>query len=188
MAWRGVIDRLKSYHRGMTNEQRKSTAELMALVTQRWSELEKLVSDFSAGLRERPGSSGWTLKDHLAHVAAWEKSLLALLHGEDRAGAVGVSRAEYEKLDTDGVNERIYRQHRDELFEDVIADYHATHRRVIETLNGMDDAALALPYSHYQPNDPPHNPSPVAGWIDGNTWEHYEEHIGWLRKLREEVG
>ena len=159
----------------------------MNLVAEKRSELEKLVSDFPAELREQPGSAGWTLKDHLAHVAAWEKSLLALLGGEDRAAAVGLVRSEYQGLDTDGVNERIYQQHRERPFDEVIADYQATHRRVIDALNGMDDAALALPYSRYQPDDPPQNPNPVVGWVDGNTWEHYEEHIGWLRKLRDEV-
>ena len=48
----------------------------------------------------------------------------------------------------------------------------------------MSDDDLALPYSHYQPNDPPYNAEPVAGWVAGNTSEHYEEHIGWLGQRR----
>jgi hypothetical protein len=51
----------------------------------------------------------------------------------------------------------------------------------------MTDEDLQRPYSHYQPNDPPHNPAPVLGWITGNTNEHYEEHSSWLGNLRQEI-
>ena len=34
---------------------------------------------------------GWTVKDHLDHIAAWEKSLIALLDGSNRAAAMGIS-------------------------------------------------------------------------------------------------
>ena len=51
----------------------------------------------------------------------------------------------------------------------------------------MDDAALYLPYSHYQPGAPPYNDQPVIGWIAGNTFGHYEEHIEWLHSLLAEL-
>lgn len=168
-------------------EEPSNKAELIGVIAARRSELEKLVTGFPEALRETPASSGWSLKDHLAHVSAWEKSLLALLSGDDRAAAIGASQEEYARHDTDSMNDAIFRVHHEEPFADVIADFYATHRRVLEGLNGMDDDALQLPYSHYQPNDAPKNSDPVVNWIHGNTWDHYAEHIEWLTALRAEL-
>jgi hypothetical protein len=45
----------------------------------------------------------------------------------------------------------------------------------------MSDEDLKRPYSHFQPDDPPYNPSPVWPWIVGNTFEHYAEHMEIIR-------
>jgi hypothetical protein len=57
----------------------------------------------------------------------------------------------------------------------------ATHAELLDVLNGLSQEDLERPYSHYQPDDPPYNASPVIGWVHGNTWDHYDEHIGWLK-------
>ena len=53
-------------------------------------------------------------------------------------------------------------------------------RELVMLLNSMTQADLEMPYSHYQPDDLPYNGNPVGGWVHGNTWDHYNEHIGWL--------
>ena len=49
----------------------------------------------------------------------------------------------------------------------------------------MSDADLRKPYSHFQPKDP-EKKGPVIGWVAGNTYEHYAEHIGWIDQLLKE--
>ena len=44
-----------------------------------WSELVDAVDGLGPGGLSLTGSDGWAVKDHLAHVAAWEHSLLALI-------------------------------------------------------------------------------------------------------------
>ena len=60
-------------------------AELLQAIERSWASLDDLV----AGLREpeltRHGPDGWSVKDHLAHLAAWNLALVALLEGRDRA-------------------------------------------------------------------------------------------------------
>ena len=159
--------------------------ELMEMVTTSRAELERLVGEFSPGRLEVAGSTGWAAKDHMAHVAAWEKSLMALLHGEDRGKALGIEAED--KLDADQINEIIFERHKLEPLADVIEDFHTTHQRTLRKLESMTWDDLNLPYSHYQPNVPPHNPRPVGYWVSGNTYAHYDEHVEWLEALLEEI-
>ena len=62
----------------------------------------------------------------------------------------------------------------------VLSQSASTHEELLAQLGSMTQEDLERPYSHYQPDDPPFNPAPVVGWIHGNTWDHYDEHIGWL--------
>jgi hypothetical protein len=164
-----------------------SRGELLRSIREQRAELEEQAAAFPEDLREREGSAGWSLKDHLAHVAAWEKSLLALLEGGDRGAAVGITREQHETLDTDAINSHIFDQHHGRPFEDVRADFDATHRRVLARLEGLTDEDFAKPYSHYQPGEPPYNERPVVLWVIGNTTDHYDEHITWLSRLRDEL-
>lgn len=119
----------------------------------------------------------------MAHVSAWERSLLALLRGEPRAAAVGLDKARYELLDTDEINAHIVAEARTRTLAGVRERFLATHDQVVTAVRALSDEQLLLPYSHYQPEDPPHNENPVVGWINGNTWDHYNEHIAWIRAL-----
>lgn len=142
------------------------------------AKLEETVGRLSDARMARPGPDGWSAKDHLAHVAIWEESLLALLEGRDREAAMGLEPTP--TWDLDAANAAIYERHRGLSLSTVRDLSQETHARVLAALARLTDADLLRPYAHYQPNDPPHNPKPVIGWIDGNTWEHYAEHARWI--------
>src|SRR5512147_2370500 len=50
---------------------------------------------------------GWTVKDHLTHIIAWEQSILFYFQGKPRFEALGID----EKMDFDDQNEIIRQQH-----------------------------------------------------------------------------
>jgi hypothetical protein len=157
----------------------QSKAEVMALIDERWTELQQLIGGLSPVERERPLGDGWSAKVHLAHLAGWERSLLALLRGEERIVAMGL--VPDPTRDEEAINAALAAKAAPLPFEEVQIDSNAVHADVVATLAGMSDDDLMKPYSHYQPKDTPYQPRPVVGWVNGNTWEHYEEHIGWLR-------
>lgn len=128
------------------------------------------------------GLDGWAVKDHLAHIAAWEQSLIGLLDGRNRLAAMGVPGASDE---TDAINAAVWSLHRDKSAEDVLTYFHQTHAVLMQVLSSMSDADLQLPYNRYQPNDPrdPDDNRPVVDWVAGNTYEHYAEHIEWINQL-----
>jgi uncharacterized damage-inducible protein DinB len=148
-----------------------------------WARLVELVNQVeAAGGVSRAGADGWTVKDHLTHIAAWEHSLLALIEGHDRERAMGLSEA------VDGIdneNEAIRKLHENETEDVALAHFRDSHARLVSALGKLSDADLQKPYSHYQPTDP-NEKRPVVGWVAGNTYEHYAEHIDWINQLLSE--
>jgi uncharacterized protein (TIGR03083 family) len=148
-----------------------------------WEQLVELVNQVEeAGGLSRVGADGWTVKDHLAHIAAWEHSLLALIEGNDRERAMGLPAA-VEGIDN--VNEAIKKLHETDTPDEALAYFRDSHARLVAALGKLSDADLQKPYSHYQPKDPDEK-RPVVGWVAGNTYEHYAEHIGWINQLLSE--
>ena len=147
-----------------------------------WRELVALVESLGPGGLEQKGNGRWAVKDHLAHIAAWELSLLGLLNGEDRLTAMHVPGA---RDDTDAINEAVWLVHRDETADEALAFSRRTHEALMDRLRKMSDADLRHSYNHYQPNDPrdSRDDRPVVEWVAGNTYEHYAEHIGWINQL-----
>jgi uncharacterized protein (TIGR03083 family) len=145
-----------------------------------WTELAELVNQVQdAGGLTKIGADGWTFKDHLAHVGAWERSLLALVQGEDRAAAMGLSEA---PEGTDAINEEIRKLHAKDTPEEALAYFRDSHAQMVATLGKLSDADLQKPYSFFQRSDTNEN-RPVVAWVAGNTYEHYAEHIAWINQL-----
>jgi uncharacterized protein (TIGR03083 family) len=148
-----------------------------------WNQLVELVNQVqdADGLTQ-VGADGWTVKDHLAHVGAWEHSLLALIEGRDRPSAMGLTEPA-EELDV--VNEAVRKLHESDTPEEALGYFRDSHARLTAELEQLSDADLQKPYSHYQPTDPEET-RPAVGWVSGNTYEHYAEHIAWINQLLSE--
>jgi hypothetical protein len=140
-----------------------------------WKDLDQLVGPLSDEQLARPGRDGWAIKDHLAHLAAWELSLVALLEGRDRPAAMGVPDAA--RLDTDELNARLFTLHRDLPPAGARALLKRANDQVRAALARLSDEDLQRPYSHYQPGaEHASSADPVIGWVAGNTFDHVDEH------------
>ena len=155
-------------------------AELQRIETA-WNELVELVNQVQeAGGLNQVGADGWTVKDHLAHVAAWEHSLLALIEGRDRFAGMGVREPVEEN--TDSINEAVRKLHENDSADEALGYFRDSHAQLVAGLEKLSDADLQKPYSHYQPSDPDQK-RPVVDWVGGNTYEHYAEHVAWINQL-----
>ena len=150
-----------------------------------WAELSALVETLGEPGLELTGAGRWAVKDHLVHIAAWERSLLGLLNGEDIRTAMGVAGA---AEDTDALNEAVWLAHRHESADQALALWRDTHAELMKRLGAMSDADLRRSYNHYQPDDPrdPGDDRPVVEWVAGDTYEHYAEHAGWINQIIKE--
>ena len=156
---------------------------VIAPIEKGWNELNALVDLLGDEGLLLTGDDGWAVKDHLAHVAAWEASLIGLLDGSDRADAMGIAASDDE--DTDSINAAIWSLHHGETPAQAVRYFRETHASVTRLVGELTDADLQLSYNHYQPSQPrdPSDDRPVLEWVAGNTWEHYTEHLDWINQL-----
>jgi len=158
---------------------------VIAPIQKSWSELDALVGQLGDEGLMLTGADGWAVKDHLAHIAAWEASLIGLFEGSDRAAAMGIAASDDDG--TDAINAAIWSLHRDKTPQQAVTYFRETHAALMRLLGKMRDADFELSYNHYQPNQPrdPSDDRPALEWVAGNTWEHYAEHVDWINQLRE---
>ncbi len=79
-------------------------AELMGATKAAWETL----SGFLDGLRDQQitgllDREGWSVKDHLTHIARWEASVAVLFRGRPRHEGLGVDASLYAAADFDAI-------------------------------------------------------------------------------------
>jgi hypothetical protein len=169
-------------------EQFATRAELMERIEASWTALDDALIDLDAHqLSVVPAGAEWSIADHVAHLAIWMRSLVALLTGASRSDALGVTPEVWETSDPDVINEAIAAAWAGRSPADVLAALRTAQADVRSAISGIEDEDLARPYSHFQPDTVPYLPDPVIHWITGNTFEHIEAHLPAIQAAREQV-
>jgi hypothetical protein len=149
----------------------------MQRIEQDWTELMNLVGRLSEAQLEIPLDDGWSVKDHLAHLAAWERHLLlAHLQGRPVAESLGIDEATAAQDDTDALNEIIYRRNQPRPANEILAELRQTHAQVVAVL-------AQTPFERLMQPPYPDRPNPLLDWVIGNTYEHYQEHGATIQAL-----
>lgn len=136
---------------------------LIERIGRSWNELQREVGDLDDRRLSAPGPEGWSVKDHLAHLARWEQYLLAVLEGRPEPLAAFGLEAGQER-DAETINAAL--QPRDSGLTPaevrrLLAD---THASVLARLEALEDAELER----------------SLGLIEGNTCGHIDEHRPWI--------
>jgi hypothetical protein len=129
-------------------------------------------------------ADGWSVKDNLAHVAAWQ-GILRLFHigGRPfREAAPGIS-ADYLKDDVDTINDAFYRRDHDRPLHEVLDGFRHSHQQMLALIEGMSEAELFRSYR--PPGRDPSSAGQLVDWIASDTYEHYSEHGTTIRELAE---
>lgn len=157
----------------------------MPAIAQAWLALNRELNLLSeAQMVQQKDATGWSVKDYLAHMAAWERSVVYFLQGRDRHAGLGVPEALYLSEDEDQINAVIYAQHVDRPLADVLDQFRTTHAQLMVLLEPMTDDDLRQPYRHYLPNEPGEGDGPPAiNVIYGNTAHHFQEHMRSIASL-----
>lgn len=160
-----------------------SKDELLRRITESRERLESRVRAVPATAFLRPGPDGWSVKDHLAHLAGWERSLLLLLQRRPRHGPLGLTAAEYAaEPEVDVMNDRLHTSRRDWRLSFVLTDFQSVHEELTALLGRMTEAELLLGYSEYEPGGE-RDGRPIWGWVVGNTCGHFDEHFAAIDAL-----
>lgn len=164
-------------------------AELLRDTEQSWQELNSLLDQLPEAQATGPqDAEGWTVKDHVIHMAAWERSVVFLLQGKPRHEGLGVEEQLYQTGDYEPINAAIYEQRKDLPFPDALAQFRDVHSQLLNLLQSLSDADLQKPYRHYLPDEPGDGADRKAfDVVYANTADHFGEHLGWIRALIRET-
>jgi hypothetical protein len=146
------------------------------------AELEELIASLSEEQLTASGPEKWSIKDHLAHLETWSRSLHDLLDGKPRFPRFGLSSPEeMQTVGFDIINDRLFQKNKDRSLEDVLAGFRESHQGTIDRLLAMSDSDLSRPYTSYLAEDRPDGNEAIVNWIAGDSWAHDAEHRGWIR-------
>ena len=159
-----------------------TTTQLLEVMRTARSNWEALLAEVGEARLTEPGVEGdWSLKDIIAHITYFETwaadNVMAFRRGEPRP------QSEYKGLEMDERNARIYERIRAKSLDQVLQESHVSFQRSIEAVHGLRDEDLY---------DPEFTRVPDADWtvfdlIEGDTFEHYHDHITSVRAWLDRV-
>jgi uncharacterized protein (TIGR03083 family) len=163
----------------MSDETNISKAELLNKMQQGWDELDAYVKGLSEEQLTGPtDAAGWTGKDHLMHLAVWANGITDMLNGGVRRESMGLDADTWASRDFDRMNAVIQQAHKDKPLGEVLTALRDAHNGLTAKVQSFTDDDLRRPYNAFDPTSP--QDRPIIGWIIGDSYGHYEEHIPWI--------
>jgi uncharacterized damage-inducible protein DinB len=129
---------------------------------------------------------GWAVKDHLYHIAVWERGISYLLQGKPRHEGMELTEQQFNELDADEMNAIIFEKNKDRSLDDVMQVFHEEHQTMVNYLSSptISWEDLQKTYSHYAADDPEVDTGdPVLFWVFGNTAGHFDMHQAWIEEI-----
>lgn len=155
----------------MSSEQR---SELVHVLQSAQGDFESLLDELGTPRLTDPGVVGdWSVKDILAHIAAWEERILvwaaALEQGTKPQPAWPQDWSEEQ------VNQAIYEKNRERTLQDVLDQWRRVYQDLMQVIDGMSDEELFTRKVSWLGG------GSFAEAIPGNSYEHLRHHEGDIR-------
>ncbi len=151
--------------------------ELLAAIKTDRAKLEAVVTPLSDAELTTPGHEGWSVKDHLSHVAAWERMIVAHLTDGSDPAVVAMSPAQYAAATLQQINDRLYELRRDDSLEEARAEFAFAHAAIVDLIEELPEERSVERYWEDGPE------RTVLEKIAGDSYLHYQEHAGWIRGI-----
>ena len=152
--------------------------ELLDKIRTGYAELDQVLAPLNEAQMTTGGENGaWSIKDILAHLAAWQQRTLtrieAALRNEKPAIPPLTSDEEIDQL-----NEHFYQENKHRSLSEVLSNFRTSSSQLLEAVQAAPEEVLI---------DPQRVPwlNGIAVWqiVAGNTYEHIAEHMDSIQKL-----
>lgn len=170
----------------MNDQPEVSLPEFLSRLDAGWADLQAFIGTLTPEQITVPTDpAGWTVKDHLMHLAVWEDGMNGALERQPRHERMGLDLATWNSGDYDAMNAIIQRAHQHKTLAEVLAAMDRVHAELRRRVAALSTADLLRPYSDFQLEST--STGPIVGRLVGNTYEHYEEHIPWMQEIADKA-
>ena len=153
--------------------------QLLAAIHEERAKLEAILSTLNDDQLEAPGpDGGWSTKGHLAHIAAWERMIVAHLTDRSANTYVCMTPEQYVNASLDELNARLHELHADDDLAYVRREFAEAHDAIVAFLEAMPEPRLP---ELYWGDDAAQRTVPDK--VSGDTYLHYREHAEWISEL-----
>lgn len=160
----------------MNEEMNKS--QLIESIINGRNKFEETLSQLHQTQMTTPGlGSGWSIKDVLAHIQAWEIRMVRWLEDAQRGEIPQMLPPGMTWDDLDQINEQIYLENREKPLTDILAEFHQSFPRALDVVKGISEEDLINP-DRYEWREG----KPLWFIVAANTFWHYEEHDKAIRE------
>ena len=168
-----------------TMQVRYGKAELLREIEGAWAKLNEALDGLTQEqMTDIRDPEGWAVKDHLIHMAAWERSVVVFLQGKPRHEGLGIDEQLYLTGDDDKINAAIQEKRKDVSLSEAMSDFREVHSQLLKLIEPMSDADLHKANSDYQPaGSGERDERPIVGMIYSNSANHFRDHQGWIESL-----
>lgn len=162
-----------------------SKEQLLQDVQSQRRRLEKILSTLDPAAMTRPGALGtWSVKDVLAHLAAWEGLFLEWYRSGVQGSVPATSPVGMSQKAMQALNAQIYARNRGRSLEEVLAEFQASYRQIVAVLETIAEEDLFAPARF-----PWTGKLTLAEYVAGNTCNHYAWAHSQIRKwLKRQAG
>lgn len=161
----------------------QTKAQLLSDIAASRAKFEALINSLSDEQLTTPGpDGGWSVKDHLAHLAMWEVGVAALLRRQRRWEAMGLDETKVKSMSEDEINAEIEATHKGLSLVEVKDLFARAHRDLVAAIESLGDGELYKGMNYFLPDA---SSRPVIHLILGNTNGHWDEHAEWIHNLIE---
>lgn len=131
-------------------------------------------------------AAGWTIRDHLYHLAMWEWGIVALLRHEGRWEAMGLDSQFVHTSDIDAINEKLREAGKNLSTQETLDLLRRVQNDFDREIASMSDGDILKTYNDFTNEQRDDNDKrPILLWLVNDSSRHYEEHLPWMAALVE---
>jgi hypothetical protein len=138
------------------------------------SRLEELIKTIPGDVFESKKVVGeWTAKDVISHLIAWEQMVILWVKSGYEGKSIPVPAEGYKWSELPALNDKIYREHKDEPASEVMEKFDRSYHQILDLLNSISEQDLFTPGLHKWQNK-----NMLAAYFKSSMSSHYL----WARK------
>lgn len=127
----------------------------------------------------------WNVRDHVAHLCAWESTRVALLHQQQPWDGFGIGHDEFNQQSLDELNENLRQVTINVSPDDAVAMLSETNDELLKLVSSLSDTVLTAHWDAFHPDWT--MKSPFDGTLLQLVWagstRHIDQHRGYIEKL-----